>query len=880
MDNLDVIFYYNFYEDLRNANLNTPRKLIHHYETYGKNEGRYINAKHFLKSINFNYENYKYNYDDLKNLNNEELEKHYIEYGRYEYRQFLEKIEKKYDNNFIEPEDSNIDIKIPYKIVKIIENPYFENNQLIAHLHCYNIDKFEEIYREYINNIIKYFNVYVTFSKGNNIPDYNIEILKIKNNGADIGGKICLLAYLYKNDISYSNILFLHSKSDKLTRDKYFNPFISNIEQINYICSIIGNYDLLYPNLILCGDWNRKEGYTINNYYYEKYLKLMKYQNLTSEFIEGNCLIASKKLINAIFPIKYLEMFYKNLNTEDTYDLNWVKHQYKLFNYSDDEIFKIYKKEKYLGNHLTITDQTVISDYDFIFNNEPVDIKNKFLKDGAYEHLWERLWLNVCLNIDGNKKCINKIHYKVNLKYNFDTNLYKFLNNISSKNDLDTIYDLQNNLKEHEFYSLKQILENLPLNFDIKKYSSNNKLINMNKYEIINHFCIKNKKDNELKWINSINNFNNIKMFVHVFPQFHEIKENDNFWGKGFTEWSNVRKTFQIHDKHLPIHPNSDIGFYNLLDYNTRNRWNNYANKSDIFGFIFCHFWFSKGIIMNKGIDKMLEDGMPNKPWFFNWINENWTKRWDGGNNEILMDINLNLDKCEEHFNCILKYFKSKNYYKIDNKPVLGIYRPNEIPDVYIKKFIKFSLQNGFSGIIFIKTLNNNMPNNLNLNTDEFCEFEFEYPPNYSGTLVNSKINNDKLNFYRKIENLDNSNNYDIHKHYIALSNTKKNKKKLIRGIMPCWDNLPRHTSLNSNFHILIGSNSFIFYLILLKQFIKLREEEGEYMVINSLNEWAEQCVLEPSIQNQYSYLEALELAKKTDLDLIDLKLLNNLISF
>ena len=97
---------------------------------------------------------------------------------------------------------------------------------------------------------------------------------------------------------------------------------------------------------------------------------------------------------------------------------------------------------------------------------------------------------------------------------------------------------------------------------------------------------------------------------------------------------------------------------------------------------------------------------------------------------------------------------------------------------------------------------------------------------------------------------------------------------------MPCWDNLPRHTSLNSNFHILIGSNSFIFYLILLKQFIKLREDGGEYMIINSLNEWAEQCVLEPSIQNQYSYLEALELAKKTDLDLIDLKLLDNLISF
>ena len=120
---------------------------------------------------------------------------------------------------------------------------------------------------------------------------------------------------------------------------------------------------------------------------------------------------------------------------------------------------------------------------------------------------------------------------------------------------------------------------------------------------------------------------------------------------------------------------------------------------------------------MNKAIDKMLEDGMPNKPWFFNWINENWTKRWDGGNNEILMDVSLNLNKCEEHFYCILKYLEKANYYKINNKPFLGIYRPTEIPDSYIKKFNYLAVKNGFSGITFIKTLNNNVPNNLNINT-------------------------------------------------------------------------------------------------------------------------------------------------------------------
>lgn len=407
MNKLDVVFYYEFYKDLQKANLDTPNKLIEHYNKYGENENRFANGEDYLKSINFNYKNYRENYEDLQNFNDEELGKHYINYGRFEYRQFFSKINKIINNYFPEKEEENINNDISYEIIKKLENPIFKNNQLIAHLHCFNINKFPEIYGEYIDNIIKYYNVYITFSEGEIIPDYDLEIIKIENRGMDIGGKICLLAHLYKNDISFSHILFLHSKSDKLRRDQYFKPFISNIERINYVCSIINNYDLLYPNLIWYGDWNKREGYTINKFYYDEYLEFMNFQNLTSEFIEGNCLIASKNLINSMFPKKYLNKFYNKLNNKNTFDLNWVKHQYKLFNFSDEEIFNIYKKEKHLGNHLLITNQTVISDYNFIFNDEPVDIQNNFLKDGAYEHLWERLWLNICLNIKGKYLVIN-----------------------------------------------------------------------------------------------------------------------------------------------------------------------------------------------------------------------------------------------------------------------------------------------------------------------------------------------------------------------------------------------------------------------------------------------------------------------------------------
>ena len=85
--------------------------------------------------------------------------------------------------------------------------------------------------------------------------------------------------------------------------------------------------------------------------------------------------------------------------------------------------------------------------------------------------------------------------------------------------------------------------------------------------------------------------------------------EEKKFWGKGFTEWWNVRKTYQIHDKHLPLHPHPDIGEYNILDYKTRKRWNDYAEEYGFYGYIFYHYWFSKGIVMNKPLDKILEDG-------------------------------------------------------------------------------------------------------------------------------------------------------------------------------------------------------------------------------------------------------------------------------
>lgn len=800
---------------------------------------------------------------------------------------------------------------ISYNIIKVNQNNKYKNNKIFAHLHCYNIDDFNDIYGDYIENIKLYYSIILTYSLGTQLPNTNIVILKIPNVGMDIGAKIICLDYLNKNNIDYDYLLFLHSKKDKTKRKIYYDPFISSKKQIHYIVSIMYHYDLIVPDLMLHGDWNKGNQYKINEKYYKEMNKFLNLQHKTYNHFEGNVVLASKRLIEKIYNPKYLQLFYNILNTEGSFDYNWVNIYYKFFKNDIKYVFKYYLKYSILPNHLVKNDKPLIKDFNKIFDKEPI-YKDYFLKDGAIEHLWERLWYNTLLNINGKYKIINEnlIMKPLKLKYEFDTNLYRLLNNDPNyDNSIDNIetnikpfLESQEKNKILHLYSLEQILEHLPLDFDIEKYSNDTNLLHYNKYELINHYILKNQNSEELSWKTKYKDTINVtnidfkekckKTFVIVFPQFHEIPENNYFWGKGFTEWSNVKKTKQIHHKHLPIHPHRDIGYYDILNEDVSKRWNTYASEYGFDGFIYYHYWFSHGSVMDKPLKQIINNESHNKPWFLIWVNENWTKRWDGGNNEVLLEIKINEKQCEKHANVLLEYFKHINYYKVNNKPLLGVYRSKEIPNSYIKKLNSIVRDYGFEEIIFIDILNNDIPSKNNVNKNYYCSMELEFPPNYSGSLVKSHGTYKKsVNYKKNMESIKQHNfNYNINEHYKGLTKTKPVNKTLLRGVMPCWDNYPRHTTNKSNHHIQLDSNSFIFYLMLLKQYILLEKdntyfnsinENGKgFLVINSLNEWGEQCTLEPSIQYEYSFLKAIQLARKTNLNIINEDLLDKLLNY
>tara|TARA_A100001015_G_scaffold294076_1_gene371430 strand:+ start:2644 stop:6348 length:3705 start_codon:yes stop_codon:yes gene_type:complete len=215
--------------------------------------------------------------------------------------------------------------KINYSIIQ----NNFSNSMLYAHLHCYNIDKFEEIYGIYISQIDIHFNIIITYCIGNNIPNL-YTVLKIPNKGQDIGAKFCMINYLLSNNIIYTHILFLHSKSNVQRRTMYFDSLINNLDSI---VNERNNYDGVFPDM----KWlinekfsTNKRGETIwevNNIYRNELLDYLEIEDKNKEFIEGNVYFLTKKVSEKLFGDPIL---YNILNKPIDFDYNYIINKYKI----------------------------------------------------------------------------------------------------------------------------------------------------------------------------------------------------------------------------------------------------------------------------------------------------------------------------------------------------------------------------------------------------------------------------------------------------------------------------------------------------------------------------------------------------------------------
>ncbi|MGD9493693.1 MAG: glycoside hydrolase family 99-like domain-containing protein [Bacteroidales bacterium] len=200
------------------------------------------------------------------------------------------------------------------------------------------------------------------------------------------------------------------------------------------------------------------------------------------------------------------------------------------------------------------------------------------------------------------------------------------------------------------------------------------------------------------------------RVIAYYLPQFHPIPENDEWWGKGFTEWTNVAKAKPLFKGHYQPKIPADLGFYDLRMPEIREAQAQLAREAGIEGFCYWHYWFGEGKqLLEKPFKEVLETGKPDFPFCLGWANEDWTnKSWDNvkkfTKSKVLVKQMYSDADYENHFMYVLKAFKDKRYIKVDNKPLFVIFRPQNIPDVksFIDLWQRLALKNGLDGIYFV----------------------------------------------------------------------------------------------------------------------------------------------------------------------------------
>lgn len=172
-----------------------------------------------------------------------------------------------------------------------------------------------------------------------------------------------------------------------------------------------------------------------------------------------------------------------------------------------------------------------------------------------------------------------------------------------------------------------------------------------------------------------------IRAICFYLPQFHPIPENDEWWGKGFTEWRNVAKATPQFPGHYQPHIPADLGFYDLRLPEAREAQAALAREYGIFGFCYYHYWFNGRRILERPFNEVLNSGKPDFPFCLCWANENWSRRWDGSERNILLEQKYSADDDLAHIRSLIPALADERYIRVNGRPLLLIYRTTLIPD-------------------------------------------------------------------------------------------------------------------------------------------------------------------------------------------------------
>ncbi|WP_418230138.1 glycoside hydrolase family 99-like domain-containing protein [Burkholderia mayonis] len=340
-----------------------------------------------------------------------------------------------------------------------------------------------------------------------------------------------------------------------------------------------------------------------------------------------------------------------------------------------------------------------------------------------------------------------------------------------------------------------------------------------------------------------------VKTIAFYLPQFHPFPENDEWWGRGFTEWTNVTRAVPQFAGHYQPHLPGELGFYDLRIPDVQRRQVELAKAAGLGGFCFYFYWFGGKRLMETPIRQYLEHREFDLPFCLCWANENWTRRWDGLDQELLISQHHSPDDDLAFITHVAQYMRDERYIRIDGRPLLLVYRPNLLPDARVTaaRWRKWARANGLGELYLAYTQSFEKVDPREYGFDAAIEFppNNSHPPSKadSVTLLNTGYSGHILDWT----------------HYLERSRSYQDAEyRLFRGVTPSWDNEARKPGRGTVF---VGSTPKLYEEWLFNASVdtvrRIENPDERLVFINAWNEWAEGAHLEPDRRYGYAWLQA-----------------------
>ncbi|HEV2840339.1 MAG TPA: glycoside hydrolase family 99-like domain-containing protein, partial [Chthoniobacterales bacterium] len=346
-----------------------------------------------------------------------------------------------------------------------------------------------------------------------------------------------------------------------------------------------------------------------------------------------------------------------------------------------------------------------------------------------------------------------------------------------------------------------------------------------------------------------------VKAIAFYLPQFHTIPQNDLWWGKGFTEWTNVRRGKPNFEGHYQPHVPNGLGYYDLSQEGVLEQQAELARTAGIHGFCFYYYWFGGEVLLDLPVRRMVETGKPAFPFCICWANENWTRRWDGKDSDILIAQRHSEEDDFAFISHIEKIIRSENYIRIDGNPVLLVYRPSLLPDARatLQRWRTHVRSAGLGELhlVMVQSFSEGI-SPAGYGFDAVVQF----PPHLPSTPVTAVIRSKAADFTGYIYDYD-----EVHQRAIGQLRSASPGSTLYPGVMPSWDNTARQGG-RSSIWVNSSPETYSEWLAEAVSLARAKLSPAErFVFINAWNEWAEGCHLEPDQRFGYAWLNATALA-------------------